>query len=54
MFIDNLYFRKFTWPRELPKIKIINKHNDIFSYQYKDIQLINYDPYEHIKASVSV
>ena len=41
-------------PRVLPKIKIINKYDDIFSYQYKDIQLINYDPYDHIKAPVSV
>ena len=41
-------------PRELPEIKIINKHNDIFSYKFKDIKLINYDPHEHIKASVSV
>ena len=41
-------------PRVLPKIKIINKYDDIFSYQYKDIQLLNYEPYDHIKAPVSV
>ena len=41
-------------PRVLPKIKIINKYDDIFSYQYKDIQLMNYEPYDHIKAPVSV
>lgn len=52
--IDQAKLQLEREPRELPKIKIINKHNDIFSYQYKDIQLINYDPYEHIKASVSV
>ena len=52
--IDQAKLQLEREPRELPKIKIIKKHNDIFSYQYKDIQLINYDPYEHIKASVSV
>ena len=41
-------------PRELPKVKIINKYDDIFAYQYKDIQLMNYNPYDHIKAPVSV
>ena len=41
-------------PRELPKVKIINKYDDIFAYQYKDIQLMNYEPYDHIKAPVSV
>ena len=41
-------------PRVLPKIKIINKYDDIFAYQYKDIQLMNYEPYDHIKAPVSV
>ena len=41
-------------PRVLPTIKIINKYDDIFLYQYKDIQLMNYEPYDHIKAPVSV
>jgi thymidylate synthase len=52
--IDQAKLQLKREPRQLPRIKIINKNNDIFSYQYKDIQLINYDPYEHIKASVSV
>ncbi len=41
-------------PRKLPKLEIINKRDDIFSYQYDDIALTNYDPYDHIKASVAV
>ena len=36
------------------QIDISNKYDDIFSYQYKDIQLMNYEPYDHIKAPVSV
>ena len=41
-------------PRKLPRLKILNKHNDIFSYQITDFELVDYDPYDHIKASVSV
>ncbi len=41
-------------PKKLPQVEIINKRDDIFSYQYEDIELLNYDPYDHIKAPVSV
>ena len=41
-------------PHDLPIIKILNKRDNIFSYQYDDIKLINYSPYDHIKAPVSV
>ena len=41
-------------PKKLPKLEIVTKREDIFSYQYDDIQLIDYDPYDHIKAPVSV
>ena len=41
-------------PHKLSTIIILNKRDDIFSYQYSDIKLIDYDPYEHIKAPVSL
>ncbi len=41
-------------PKKLPTLEIINKRENIFSYQYEDIKLIDYDPYDHIKAPVSV
>tara|TARA_Y100000768_G_scaffold337240_1_gene279287 strand:+ start:2664 stop:3458 length:795 start_codon:yes stop_codon:yes gene_type:complete len=41
-------------PKTLPKLEIINKRNDLFSYRYEDIQLVDYNPYNHIKAPVSV
>tara|TARA_Y100000768_G_scaffold363220_1_gene322683 strand:+ start:99 stop:893 length:795 start_codon:yes stop_codon:yes gene_type:complete len=41
-------------PKKLPTLEIINKRDDICSYQYEDITLINYDPYDHIKAPVAV
>ncbi len=41
-------------PHDLPIIKILNNRDNIFSYQYDDIKLINYNPYDHINAPVSV
>jgi len=41
-------------PKKLPKLEIINRRKNIFSYEYKDIKLIDYDPYDHIKAPVSI
>ena len=41
-------------PRKLPKLEIINKRDNLFSYQYDDIKLTNYDPHDHIKAPVAV
>ncbi len=41
-------------PKKLPKLEIINKRDDLFSYQYDDIKLTHYDPYDHIKAPVAV
>ena len=41
-------------PRKLPNLKILIKHKDIFSYKFTDFELVGYDPYDHIKAPVSV
>ena len=41
-------------PKKLPKLEIINKRDDICSYQYEDIILTNYDPHDHIKAPVAI
>ncbi len=41
-------------PRNLPKLEITNKPRDIFSYKFDDFILKDYDPYDHIKAPVSV
>jgi thymidylate synthase len=41
-------------PRPLPQMKINPDVKDIFSFQYSDFELINYDPYPHIKGNVSV
>ena len=41
-------------PRPLPKMKINPNVKDIFSFKYKDFELVDYNPYPHIKAEVSV
>jgi len=41
-------------PFALPKLKIIRKPEDIFSYRYEDFELMNYEFHPHIKAPVAV
>ena len=41
-------------PRTLPKMKINPDVKDIFSFKYEDFELVDYNPYPHIKAEVSV
>ncbi|HOI33535.1 MAG TPA: thymidylate synthase [Bacteroidales bacterium] len=41
-------------PRPLPKMKINSQIRDIFSFQYKDFELIDYNPYPSIKADIAV
>lgn len=39
---------------ELPQLIIKRKPTDIFSYQFEDFEIINYQSHPHIKASVAV
>ncbi|MEM6725220.1 MAG: thymidylate synthase [Bacteroidota bacterium] len=41
-------------PRALPQMKINPEVKSIFDFTYDDFELVNYDPYPHIKAEVSV
>ncbi|WP_078546270.1 thymidylate synthase [Litchfieldia alkalitelluris] len=41
-------------PRELPKLVIKRKPDSIFEYKFDDFEILNYNPYPHIKAAVSV
>ncbi|AWW32328.1 thymidylate synthase [Echinicola strongylocentroti] len=40
--------------RPLPTMKINPAVKDIFSFEFEDFELLNYDPHPHIKAAVSV
>ncbi|MBQ8530388.1 MAG: thymidylate synthase [Parabacteroides sp.] len=41
-------------PRPLPQMEINPNVKDIFSFQYEDFNLMNYDPHPHIKGVVAV
>ena len=41
-------------PRPLPTMKIIPDVKNLFDFKYKDFELEGYNPYDHIKAEVSV
>jgi thymidylate synthase len=40
-------------PRPLPRM-VLRDVKDIFDFEYEDFSLVNYDPWPHIKADVSV
>jgi len=52
--IDQAKLQLTREPKKLPELVILNKRDDIFSYQFDDFKLTNYDSYDHIKAPVSV
>ena len=52
--LDQARLQLTRTPRKLPKMKINPDVKDLFSFQYEDFQLEDYDPWEHIKATVRV
>jgi thymidylate synthase len=41
-------------PRPLPAMKINPDVKDIFQFKFEDFELVNYDPWPHIKGAVAV
>lgn len=41
-------------PKSLPELKINPDKKDIFSFEYDDFKLENYNPHPHIKGAISV
>jgi len=41
-------------PKQLPNLKINPDKKDIFSFEFGDFMLENYDPHPHIKGAISV
>ncbi|HRU63427.1 MAG TPA: thymidylate synthase [Paludibacteraceae bacterium] len=52
--LDQVKLQLTRIPRPLPTMKINPDVKDIFSFQYSDFELINYDPYPPIKGEVAV
>ena len=41
-------------PRELPQLKLNPDVKSLFDFRYEDFELLNYNPWPHIKAEVAV
>lgn len=41
-------------PRDLPQMKLNPDVKSLFDFRYEDFELLNYDPWPHIKAEVAV
>ena len=52
--LDQARLQLTRTPRPLQVMKINPDVKDLFSFRYEDFQLEGYDPYDHIKAEVSV
>lgn len=52
--LDQVNLQLSRKPRSLPDMKINPDVKDIFSFEYEDFELVNYDPHPHIKGIVSV
>lgn len=52
--IDQAHLQLTRQPRPLPHMHINPEVKDIFKFKYEDFTLTDYNPYDHIKATVSV
>lgn len=52
--IEQVKLQLSRTPKSLPKMKINPNKKDIFSFEFEDFSLENYDPYPAIKGKVSV
>jgi thymidylate synthase len=52
--LDQVHEQLTREPRSLPLMKINPMIHDIFAFGFEDFELLEYDPYPHISARVSV
>ena len=52
--MDQIRLQLSREPRPLPKMILNPEVKNIFEFQYKDFNLVNYNPHPHIKGAVSV
>ena len=52
--LDQVHLQLTREPRPLPQMVLNPEVKDIFSFQYEDFQLLNYDPHPHIAGVVAV
>lgn len=52
--IDQVKLQLTREPKVLPNLKMNPEKKDIFSFDFDDFELTNYDPHPHIKGAISV
>lgn len=52
--LEQAHLQLTRTPRKLPTMKINPNVKNLFDFKYEDFELVGYDPYDHIKATVSV
>ena len=52
--LEQAHLQLTCTPRKLPTMKINPDVKNLFDFKYEDFELVGYDPYDHIKATVSV
>ena len=52
--LDQVKLQLTREPKSLPTMKINPEVKDIFSFQFEDFELLNYDPHPHIAGVVAV
>jgi len=52
--IEQAHLQISREPRPLPQLKIKDRGQSIFDFEFEDFELVNYEPHPHIKAAVSV
>ncbi len=52
--VEQAHLQLSRTPRPFPKMQIDPTVKNIFAFEYAHFQLLDYDPYPHIKAEVSV
>ena len=52
--LEQVHLQLTREPRPLPQMVLNPEVKDIFSFQYEDFQLLNYDPHPHIAGVVAV
>ena len=52
--VEQLNLQLSREPRNLPKLKILSKIDNINDFKYEDFEISNYNPHPHIKGKVAV
>ena len=52
--LEQAHLQLTRTPRKLPTMNINPDVKNLFDFKYEDFELVGYDPYDHIKATVSV